>query len=138
MENANNPLLPVFASDGITYEFFVKAPPQGKDSYSGLLRSTAESDNFFSMVSDPYVGSGLQMRFVTYDPLSSSEQLWQTKCETSITRRDIVVFDDKWHHFAFGVVPDGTNTTVRSISTIRVSFPPTSWDSCTIPGTRAT
>ena len=27
-------------------------------------------------------------------------------------RRDIGVFDDKWHHFAFGVVPDGTNTTV--------------------------
>lgn len=109
---ANNPLVPVFASEGITYEFFVKAPPQGKDAYSGLMRSTTESDNFFSMVSDPYVGSGLQMRFVTYDPLSSAEQLWQTKCETSIMRRDIVVFDDKWHHFAFGVVPDGTNTTV--------------------------
>ena len=109
---ANNPLIPIFASDGITYEFFVKASPQGKDAYSGLLRSTTESDNFFSMVSDPYVGSGLQMRFVTYDPLSSSEQLWQTKCEMSITRRDIVVFDNKWHHFAFGVVPDGTNTTV--------------------------
>ena len=109
---ANNPLVPVFASEGITYEFFVKAPPQGKDAYSGLIRSTTESDNFFSMVSDPYVGSGLQMRFVTYDPLSSAEQLWQTKCETSIMRRDIVVFDDKWHHFAFGVVPDGTNTTV--------------------------
>ena len=109
---ANNPLVPVFASEGITYEFFVKAPPQGRDVYSGLMRSTTESDNFFSMVSDPYVGSGLQMRFVTYDPLSSSEQLWQTKCETSIMRRDIGVFDDKWHHFAFGVVPDGTNTTV--------------------------